>query len=202
LTIVVLLILVAVWAVVLGPGLVRRRIERRSSDSIGAFHRQLRILQRTGPMLMEPAHRLGAPSSEVDEAPSAPISTIGVASHRRPEMMVVRPDARNISRPSSNVVPGARRPDSYFSPAACKRRREVLSVLSCSLVLSGLLGSVPTLRPLLMVTAFCGFVLVAYLGLLVVLRNRALEREAKLRYLPAQPQDHDVSVVVRRVAAR
>ncbi len=199
----VLLILVAVWAVVLGPGLIRRRIERRSSDSIGAFHRQLRILQRTGPVLMEPAHRLGAPAtSAMDEDSGAPIAAIGAASQRRPGMMVVRPDARGASMLPSNSALGARRADSYFSSAACKRRREVLSVVGCSLVLSGLLGSVPSLRPILMVTAFCGFVLVAYVGLLVVLRNRALEREAKLRYLPAQPEDHDVSIVVRRVASR
>ena len=55
----VLLILVAVWALVLGPSLLRRRFERRSSDSIGSFHRQLRILGRTGPTLVDPAYRLG-----------------------------------------------------------------------------------------------------------------------------------------------
>ncbi len=154
-------------------------------------------------MLMEPAHRLGSPSSsDLDEASEAPITPIRTAATRGATMMVVRPDALGVPRSPSSSDLGARRPDSYFSPAACKRRREVLGVVCSSLLLSGLLGSVPALRPILMVTAFCGFVLVAYVGLLVVLRNRALERETKLRYLPARPEDHDVSVVVRRVAAR
>jgi hypothetical protein len=59
LTIVILLILVVVWAIVLGPSLLRRRAERHTGDSIGAFHRQLRVLEHTGPSLVDPANRLG-----------------------------------------------------------------------------------------------------------------------------------------------
>jgi hypothetical protein len=44
-------------------------------------------------------------------------------------------------------------------------------------------------------------VLVAYLGLLVRLRNQALEREVKLRYLPRSSEE-DFPVAVRRVASR
>ena len=59
-TIVVLVVLVLVWAVVLGPSLLRRTSDRQSKDSIGSFHRQLHVLGRTGPSLMAPAHRLGS----------------------------------------------------------------------------------------------------------------------------------------------
>jgi len=48
-SIVVLLILAIVWAVFLIPQAVRFRTEQRPGDSIGAFHRQLSVLARTGP---------------------------------------------------------------------------------------------------------------------------------------------------------
>lgn len=46
---VVILILAAVWAVFLIPQIVRARAERGSGDSIGAFQKQLSVLQRTTP---------------------------------------------------------------------------------------------------------------------------------------------------------
>ena len=55
-------------------------------------------------------------------------------------------------------------------------------------VVSGLLGSAPVLRPLLVVTAATLVVGALYIALLVRLRTRAVEREVKLRYLP-QPAE-------------
>jgi hypothetical protein len=46
---VVLVVLAVVWAVVLIPPWLRNRAEGRPGDSIGAFHRQLSTLERTGP---------------------------------------------------------------------------------------------------------------------------------------------------------
>jgi hypothetical protein len=46
---VVLVVLAVVWAVVLIPPWLRSRAEGRPADSIGAFHRQLSTLERTGP---------------------------------------------------------------------------------------------------------------------------------------------------------
>jgi len=71
LTVVVLLILVVVWAIVLGPSLLRRRAERHSGDSIGAFHRQLRVLEHTGPTLVDPANRL-ARAAQATASPRTP----------------------------------------------------------------------------------------------------------------------------------
>lgn len=186
----VLLILAIVWAAVLGPSLLRRRSERWSTDSIGAFHRQLRVLERTGPTAVDPAHRLQ--SAYPSGSPFRP-STAGAA-------LVIRPDA--------GPAPGfgihrhaARRPDPYFRPDACRRRRNVLVALLSTLVFTGLLGAVPALRPVLFVTIAGAVMVAAYVALLVYLRTLALEREAKLRYLP-EPLEADASAAVRRIAVR
>jgi hypothetical protein len=116
-------------------------------------------------------------------------------------LIVVRPDTvlpligRHLGTSS------ARRPDPYFRPEACKRRRDVLLAILVVVVCSGLLAIIPAVRPLLAVTGVAVVTLAAYVALLVRLRNRALEREMKLRYLPRQV-DRDSSVVIRRVAAR
>jgi hypothetical protein len=48
LTITVLLVLIALWAAVLVPPLLRARTVQRSSDTIGDFHYRLSVLGRTG----------------------------------------------------------------------------------------------------------------------------------------------------------
>jgi hypothetical protein len=205
LTIVVLLILVVVWAVVLVPGLLRRRLERRSGDSIGDFHRQLRILQRTGPTLVDSALRAGAEhhtSAASNRRPSAVVSS-------RRGLILVRPDAA----PPAPLAPAAPAPaaraeptstvhrtDPYFHPEACKRRRDVLAGLACVVLGSGLLAVVPMLRPVLGVTAFAALVTAIYVGMLVRMRGRAIERTVKLRYLP-EPVAVQPTFAIRRTAA-
>lgn len=169
-TIVVLLILGVVWAVVLGPSLLRRRAERHSGDSIGAFHRQLRVLEHAGPSLVSPANRMAA------------------ASHAQ------RP------HPAKPHPPNVRH-DPFFRPEACRRRRDVLLVLAGTTVLTGLLGAIPSMQPILALTGIGALALVGYVVLIVRLRNLALEREVKLRYLP-QSSQAEPAFVVRRVAAR
>ena len=174
----VLLILAIVWAAVLGPSLLRRRAER-STDSIGAFHRQLRVLERTGPTVFDPAHTL-----QVRRPFRLPRSTSGLP--------VVRPDAP--LRP----VRG-RRPDPYFRADACRRRRNILFGLLASTFLSGVLALAA--GPMLYIAVLSVVLLVGYVSLLVYLRTLAAEREAKLRYLP-QAVDAEPGVASRRVAAR
>lgn len=194
-TIVVLLLLVVVWAAVLGPTIWRRQAERRSVDSIGAFHRQLHVLRKTGPTLVAPAHRLATaqPTSAV-----LPGSTGLPVVSSRPELLVIRPDVAPASEMSESE-PKERRPDPYFRPEACRRRRDVLLVLVCAAVLTGILGAV--VGPALYVCAASMVALVAYVVMLVRLRNHALEREVKLHYLP-QPIEREPALVVRRAAAR
>lgn len=189
----VLLILVVVWAAVLGPSLLRRRFERRSGDSIGAFHKQLRVLERTGPLLVNPAFRLGAPNLEGQARRRRPQA---VVSNRR-GLIVVRPDA---TPPPVPMEESTVRIDPYFRPEACRRRRDVLAGLACVVLGSGLLGVVPVLRPVLGVTGFGLLVSAAYVGLLVRTRTRAIERTQKLRYLPTRVTEEPPFVIHRTAA--
>ena len=193
-TIVVLVVLVLVWAVVLGPSLLRRTADRQSKDSIGSFHRQLNVLGRTGPSLMPPAHRLGAviPPPRSDAEGKGSLGSVS----SRPAPSAVQPTG-----PDGDPQAAFRRPDPYFRPGACKRRRDVLMVLVCTLTVTGLIGIIPAMHVLLAATVFVAVVLVAYVGLLVRLRSRAVEREVKLRYLP-RSIEYDHPIQVRRAASR
>jgi hypothetical protein len=189
---VVLLILGLVWAAVLGPSLLRRRFDRRSSDSIGEFHQHLRVLRRTGPVVVAPAFRLMTSLPE-DSSPRAArhAPTAGRG------LVLIRPDA--LVPRLQTAASAAQRPDPYFRPAACKRRRDVLASLACVIFVSGILGAIPMLRPLLGLTAFAGVVAATYVMMIVRLGGRATERTAKLRYLP-EPVEDEPSIVIRRVA--
>jgi hypothetical protein len=191
---VVLVVLVLVWAVVLGPSLLRRTADRQSKDSIGSFHRQLNVLGRTGPSLVPPAHRLGTSVPATLDNPPGAGWLVSVSS--RPEPFAGKADGPVIGSPAA-----IRRPDPYFRPGACKRRRDVLMVLLCTLTVTGLIGIIPAMHVLLTATAFVGVVLALYVGLLIRLRNQALERQVKLRYLPRSAED-DFSLPVRRAASR
>ncbi len=191
---VILLVVIAMWAVVLGPGLLRRRAESRSTHSIGTFHRQLGVLQRTGPSLVPPAHRLGT-IQPLNPAGGLGSTGFPVVSSR-PGLIVVRPDTMALQAPSPSET---RRPDPYFRSDACKRRRDVLLGLAIAAGATLLLGFAFT--PMLYLAALATVLLVSYVGLLVYLRNLAMERETKLRYLP-EHIEHDPGILVRRVAAR
>lgn len=75
---VVILILAVVWAVFLIPQVVRARAERGSGDSIGAFQKQLSVLQRTTPAApgLSPSFR-AAPIAGPGARPARPGSPAG-----------------------------------------------------------------------------------------------------------------------------
>jgi hypothetical protein len=193
LTIVVLLILVVVWVAVLAPSLLRRRFERRSGDSIGEFHQHLRVLRRTGPVLVPPAVRLTTAVPEDSAGHRSRHAAVGGRG-----LILIRPDAT--VPPPRRVASGTQRPDPYFRPEACKRRRDVLAVMGCVIIGSGVLGAIPVLRPLLGLTAFALVVAALYVVMLVRLGGRASERAAKLRYLPQPVQEDEPTIVIRRAA--
>jgi hypothetical protein len=105
------------------------------------------------------------------------------------------------SGPELAARTAVRRTDPYFRPGACRRRRDVLMVLICALTVTGLIGLIPVVHVLLFATVGIGVMLGAYVALLIRLRNQALEREAKLRYLP-RTAEYAPSVALRRVASR
>ncbi len=205
--ILILMLLLMVWAVVLVPGALRRRAESHATDSIHAFHRQLGVLQRAGRTLVPPAHRVRAPFPSL----AAPASGVPGG---RPSLLLVRPGDLQSRPAGAPGRPVRTQSDRYFGAEACKRRRDVLLGLVASVLGTAILGAVPPLRPLLVVALVGVMALVGYVVLLVRLRAIAVERRAKLRYLPAVQQqygsagawpgasvDGDV-VEQRRVAAR
>ncbi len=112
-------------------------------------------------------------------------------------LILIRPDA--VAPRMSRAAPATQRPDRYFRPEACKRRRDVLASLVCVIFVTGVLGAIPVLRPLLGVTAFVLAVAGLYVVTLVRLGGRASERAAKLRYLP-EPVEEEPTIVIRRAA--
>jgi hypothetical protein len=216
--IVVLLIVAVLWMVVLGPGLVRRWVERRSTDSIGSFHRQLGILQRTRPSPGGAGHlTLPAEGSVPEPASAMAIAGPGIVTGRRS-----RHGARGSAEAAANdnvighsrrAAPGVgsqgRRRDPFFRPEACQRRRTVYLAILGLVLTTGVLGALPgVMHELLIVTALGLIALAAYTVLLVRARMLAKERQMKLRYLP-EPRGQRRRAVVehaeepeRRVAAR
>ena len=99
----VLVVLAVVWAVVLIPPWLRSRAEGRPADSIGAFHRQLTTLERTGP---EP------PPTRTPRAPRAlpvarPATARARVQKRRRDVMLVLGGAM-FSTLLLSFVPGLR----------------------------------------------------------------------------------------------
>lgn len=150
--IVVLLVLALVWAAVLVPQHVRNRAEGRPSDSIGAFQKQLSVLERTSP---------GA-----------------------------RPVRAFAALPSGSHVTTARAARVRQVPApgratARKRRKDVLGGLLAAMAGSLVLGFLPGLSALLGLHLALDVLFVAYVAMLVRLRDAAEDREATVRYLPS-----------------
>jgi hypothetical protein len=112
-------------------------------------------------------------------------------------LVLIRPDA--IAPRVDGAGSSSPRSDGYFSPVACKRRRDVLASLGCVIFCSGVLGAIPALRPVLGLTAFAGLVGAVYVVMLIRLGGRATERAAKLRYLPELVED-EPTIVIRRAA--
>ena len=78
--VVLVIIIVAAWAVILGPSLLKRRAHSGGDQSITHFHHQLRVLEQRAPEpIVAPAYRLRA----VDGTGRRPGSTIPTTDVRR-----------------------------------------------------------------------------------------------------------------------
>ena len=100
----VLVVLAVVWAVVLIPPWLRNRAEGRPGDSIGAFHRQLTTLERTGP---EPAPPRTTPMSAALPA-ARPSSTARARVQRRRRGVMLVLGAAMLTTLALSFLPGLR----------------------------------------------------------------------------------------------
>ena len=170
-----LLILAVVWAVVLIPPWLRNRADARPADSITAFRHRLTVLERTGPV---GARRMPIISS-------------------RPDVSGFVPSGRRTAAPRSAMA-------SYPAKARTQRRRRDIFVgLLAAMVASLVLGLVPALRILWVVHLIVDFLFVAYVAMLVHMRNQAAERDMKVRFLPGHLSTHrpePATLLLRRSA--
>jgi hypothetical protein len=69
------LLILALWVALLAPGVVKWLRTHKPSTSIASFHRQLRLLEHTGPKIVEPAYRLEGEDRRVTEweEPAPPV---------------------------------------------------------------------------------------------------------------------------------
>jgi len=179
-SLVVLVILAMVWAVFLLPQLFRARAER-STDLIGAFGRQLSVLERATSVSQGPVTRLrpaaGRQAAGARPAGMRPAGSIALARAATPRPTGGHAVARHHS-------PGR--------ASARKRRRDIFCGLLVAMGVSLVLSIIPAMGMMLWVHLALDVAFVAYVALLVRVRNLATERELKVRFLPTvsspQPQ--------------
>jgi hypothetical protein len=187
----ILLILVVLWIAVLAPGLLKRRSERHSAESIESFHYQLHVLEQTGPKVVTPAYRLRTAESRTGMAvgqsgfpaitsmPGRPNLTLLQRGDSDADSVLagevaVPPSAERLQRiadlQTDAVFPGSIQlpcPDPYRRKLAERRRRVVLAWLLGATIVSALLGLVEPLRLMWVLTLAAGLFLAAYVTLLV-----------------------------------
>jgi hypothetical protein len=156
-SLVVLLILAAVWGVFLVPQIMRARADRGPADSIGSFRNQLSMIEQSLP---------GSPGR-------GRVSPL--AGRRQPQQLAYNP--MPIGAPVRNV--------GYLPPTRSelqKRRRDVLLTLLAAVVATLALGLL--FRPALLLNGIADVAFAGYVAMLVRARTIAAEREMKVRYLP------------------
>ncbi len=212
----ILLLLALLWIAVLAPGVIRKRAERRSATSIDSFHRELHLLERTGPKITPPAHRLqsvpvpgesgsglpaitsrpdrpklvlvsrGGAAGEVAETATAGYGWEGTGSGDGTvsfETTPFVPDGFDGARSNRSTASGrsgmtSRRPsDAYQRRQAAKRRRDIFLALVGTIVVTGFLGLVHSLRLLWVVTVLSVLALAAYVALISYARRLQIERQ-------------------------
>jgi hypothetical protein len=155
----------------------RGRPEGRSSDSIGSFHHQLRVLERTGPVTFDPAHSMR------DEGLGL-VAPLRFSSGGLGRALMSTPTAAAAARRRQ----------------VQKRRRDVFFGLCLGVVGSFFLGLIPGLRVMWVLSAVLVVVLGAYVFLLVQVKASAAERVTKVRYLPDAVRKPEPALLLRRSA--
>jgi hypothetical protein len=160
LTLVVLLVLAALWAVVLVPPLLRSRTER-AGDSIGDFHYRLGVLSRTNGSDEHPMRAARAAAPPVPPgARIPPVPATGVSAALGPLRLAT-------------------------SARAAKRRRDALRTLLGAVGITMLVAYATGAPALWAVHVLADLALGAFVGLWAWIRSLDLERAEKVRFLPA-----------------
>jgi hypothetical protein len=157
----VLLVLAALWGAFFLWPILSGRSSGRRADSIGDFTYRLGVIGKTGGH----RRRREAPTAiPVAMPPSIPPSRPLGAAGNRGTALIAPPSAMTRSQ---------------------RRRRDVLVVLGVAVLSTALLAVVAGNPLFYLVQAFTDVMLVAYLVLLVRMKQTATERRAKVHYLPA-----------------
>lgn len=181
-TVVVLLILAAMWVAVLLPSILRSREAVRSTDSVGDFRRQLWVLARTRRASLGMAYSSPpAPLPRRPVAPSGDLPTRAMVSDRAPVASSGQPVAWTTRQHT------------------LRRRREVLKALLVGITLTFFMGVVPGLRVAWVFTIGLAGLTVAYLGALVHMRTNAVERSTKVAFLESH-RPPEPALMLRRSA--
>ncbi|HEX7277207.1 MAG TPA: hypothetical protein VF244_07510 [Acidimicrobiales bacterium] len=181
----VLLVLAVVWAAVLIPPALRARSEGRPSDSISNFRRQLAVLRRTGPKTSRGTDHWARPYA-------SPSPTLASVSRLHAAQMApgrprpyLAPAGRLPGAPGGPGVPSRPRTASAARSRTLRRRRDVLTGLAATVVITLLLAVVTGLASLfVLLHVLADVLLVAYVALLIHQRNAAAERDMNVRFLP------------------
>lgn len=199
----IVLILVALWAVVLAPALLKKWLDRRSTVSIDTFHQQLHLLERAGPKLVDPAYRLETAQSSAGMAVGESGYPAVSSRPSRPNLVLLQPvddsdagpDAgddvvdtssgehfRRVGTPATDDEPSRRlaaaRIEDLRRQQLQRRRRDLLLGLASTLVITGLLGlAVPMFWVL---TGLAAVALGAYVGLAAYAQLLEDERRSHL----------------------
>lgn len=168
----VLVILAAIWAAVLVPPYLQNRRETRPGDSIASFRSQLSVLERTTPGgRASAAARIDLPRYDARRAPVGATQPM-----------------RRTARPSNAALRRAE---------ARRRRRDVFLTLfgavGVTFVLAFALGGTVWMLHLAVDAVF-----VAYVGMLVKMQQVSVEKEQKVRYLPATARAAEPQLLLRR----
>lgn len=155
----VVAVLAIIWVVCLTPMMLRKLSERRFTNSVDSFHRQLRGLRRVYPRLVASAADPGATLYTADE-----------------------PD---VHPRTYSVSPSSVQPNRVIAPSPQRaslqaRRRRVLVVLVGATLGLFALGIIPALRVLWGLSLLAFAATAGYVALLIYVHRRAVERRVKV----------------------
>jgi hypothetical protein len=185
-SLVVIAVLAVIWVMALTPMMLRKLSERRFSNSVDSFHRQLRGMRRAYPRLA---------ASAVD--PEMALSAAATANNGVWASSPVTPSRM----PRSDVLEHLPR---RLAPQSARRRR-VLLVLVTTMLGFFLLGMVPGWRVLWDLALLAFAATAGYLALLIHIHRRAVERDVKVVDIQERLRNQNaeaiasIAIPVRRV---